>query len=209
MPRYVYLLIFLGALFALMAINEGRQSAAGKSEPQEITCAQLVQSGFGDNAHVRMTDFYLCDFAYVYVKGTLRWKKAWVPAVPLGSDIHASIKARLSPDGTFSGRLRGDDIRIIVHLPNARSEKDVERAAAQDEIQGLLIKPFKVLDLEEQSLLEEDYPGLDYGRCLILVEGRRPSSKAKTVTIASAGFVAVALGVFLLVRHWRSSRDAE
>ncbi len=193
-----------GGLLIAIALNEAKQSSAGKKEPQEITCAELVDEGFGDNAHVRMTDFYLCEDEYVYEEKIL-WTGAWVPAVPRGSSIHETMLAR-AEGRSAPPALPGQEIRIIVSLPEARSEKDVERAAKSEHIQGLIIRPQQLIDRKNERLLEESYPGLDFKECMILVKGRRPSSRTKTISLTGSGIALMVIGGTLLVLHWRKQR---
>ena len=197
-----------GACLIFVGLNEAKQSSAGRKEPQEITCAKLVDEGYGSNAHVRMTDFYLCEHEYVYEKKLVDWTAAWVPVVPKGGPLHQAMLARASDPRTASTPL-GKDIKIIVLFPKARSEKDVKEAAKRETIQGLVIKPVQLLDREKERLLEESYPGLRFGDCLILVEGRQPSSHGKTVAVTGAGLALVVAGSAPPLLAWRKRRKSE
>jgi hypothetical protein len=200
-------MILGGGLLTVAGLNEARQSAVARREPQEITCAKLTQEGFGNNAHVRMTDFYLCEDEYVYEE-RIQWTSAWVPAVPRGSPIHQALLTR-GEGRNVAPALRGQDIRIIVLLPNARSEKDVEETAKCKAIQGLIIRPLRLLDTKKQRLLEESYPGLDFQDCMILVEGRQPATQRKTFFVTGAGIGLMAVGGLFLLQSWRKQRKSE
>lgn len=193
-----------GAVLVFMSLNEAKQSSAGEKEPQEITCAKLVNEGYGNNAHVRMTDFYLCEHEYVYEE-KIQWTEAWIPAVPRGSSIHRAMLARAEGPSVAPMPL-GQEIRIIVLLPGARSERDVEQAAKRETIQGLIIRSLQLIDTKKERLLEESYPGLSFEDCMILVEGRQPASRGKTIALTGGGMVLVVVGGLLLLLNWRKQR---
>ncbi len=206
MLKYGIYMVLGGGVLAVMALNEAKQSSAGQDEPQEITCAELVDEGYGNNAHVRMTEFHLCEHEYVYEE-KIQWTKAWVPAVPLGSSIHRTLAGQ-TDGGSAAPTLRGEQIKLIVLLPEARSERDVEEAAKREAIQGLMIRPLQMFDREQERLLEESYPGLNFEDCMLLVEGRRPASRTKTVTLTGIGLGLVVVGGFLSVSAIRKRRRA-
>jgi hypothetical protein len=193
----------MGAVFIWAAYLGAKQSAVSKAEPQDISCQVLSESGYGDNAHVRMTDFYLCTSAYVYEE-KIQWTKAWVPAVPRGGALHTALEKEKR--GKKRGPLlRGADIRIIVLLPDARSEKDVMKAAEQKYIQGLLITPISLFNRETRKLMQEEYPGLNYDRCLILVEGRKPVTQSRTAMTYAGGGLLLAVGGVTFYRQRRAA----
>jgi MYXO-CTERM domain-containing protein len=201
LARAAFVCILLGCFLLFGAYVGAKQSAVARDEPKVITCRELTESGFGDNAHVRMTDFHLGTANYVYEE-KVQWTKAWVPAAPLGSALHQAM-VRAGQVGADAVRLPGEDVRIIALLPKARNHEDVLKTARQEFIQGLLIKPVEITNRDKSRMLEEAYPGLDFDRCLILVEGRKPTSPQKTRATYAGGAGLLVLGAFLA---WRSRR---
>lgn len=83
MGRLKLIMVVAGAVLVLYGYEEWRLSGEVKAEPQTISCAALTRDGYGDDAHVRLTDFLVSPSSFVYeeakgggvvlfVKGTKR-----------------------------------------------------------------------------------------------------------------------------------------
>ncbi|MBN1514590.1 MAG: hypothetical protein JXB13_21415 [Phycisphaerae bacterium] len=208
MSRTSFIVLIVGAVLIFGGVVESLQSSKARQEPQEITCADLTRDGYGDNAHVRLTDFYLCDSTYV-VEERIQWEKVWIPAVPRGSRLHEALENVRPRGNQIADILPGRDIRLIVLLKDVRSQKDVERAAARDVIQGMLISPMRGFSKEQRRLLQQSYPGLSFDRCLILVDGRKPATRTKTALLVGAGVTLMLVGGFLAYRERQQEREAD
>lgn len=208
MSRTSFIVLIIGAVLIFGGVVESLQSSRARPEPQEITYADLTRDGYGDNAHVRLTEFYLCDSAYV-VEERIQWEKVWIPAVPRGSRLHEALENARPRGNQIADILPGRDIRLIVLLQDVRSQEDVERAAARDVIQGMLISPMRGFSKEQRRLLQQSYPGLGFDRCLILVDGRKPATRTKTALLVGAGVALMLLGGFLAYRERQQEREAD
>jgi len=209
MMRYYVGAVLVGIFLVIVGIAGARRRANYNAEPQDITCAELVSNGFGNNSHVRLKDFYLCDFAFVYEETLSVWTKAWVPAVPRGSEVHLAAEAALNSGKQAADLLPSRDIRLIVLLPNARSAEDVKRAGELQEIEGMIGSIVRVIDTETKQLMEENYPGLEYNNCYLLIKGGSPPSEMKNTLTLLVGALAALAGAYLAFREWRKSRESE
>ena len=54
--------------------------------------------------------------------------------------------------------------------------------------------------------VQDLYPGLDFGRCLILVEDRKPATRTRTTGLVLGGVAPFLIGSAVLYREWRSTR---
>jgi predicted nucleotidyltransferase len=209
MMRYYVGAALIGIFLIIVGVLGARRRAAFDPVPQEITCAELASNGYGSNSHVRLTDFYLCDFAYVYEEKLTVWTKAWVPAVPRGSKVHRAAEAAMKSGKGMTNLLPGRDIRVIVLLPNARGPEDVELAKEQNEIEGMIGNLVRIVDTETKQLMERNYPGLDYNECYLVVKGGSPPSEVKNTATSAIGALAALIGGFLAIREWRKNRESE
>lgn len=209
MMRYYIGAILVGAFLVAVGIAGARRRAVWNPIPQDITCAQLAADGFGSNSHVRLSDFYLCDFAYVYEEKLTVWQKAWVPVVPKGGAIHLAAEKALESDGRNEVLLPGRDIKIIVLLPDARRPEDIERAGAQEVIQGTVSNAARVFDRQTKNLMEESYPGLDYNNCYLLTAGAKATSEKQNTLTTIAGILIAVVGAILSLREWKKGREDE
>jgi len=212
--RSWWLMLVLGgcALFFL-AWREWRLVSASQSEPQVMSCAELGEKGPGSNAHVRMTDFMLCDWNYVYESRRDRWRGAWVPAIPLDGPDADAVRAYIAalPKDT-----RGEihpptpaTIRVLVELPDARSTTDVENAAAADVLQGLVVNSVASVDKKTRDLLRTSYKSTDFDAVWIFERRDRPGAGAP-IGYGAAGTAVLGLGVlFFRQRSAQRRRAAE
>ncbi|MCA9244277.1 MAG: hypothetical protein KDA32_10000 [Phycisphaerales bacterium] len=205
--RFAFTMIVLGGVFGFMAVQDARLNSTCKDEPQSITCAELSENGPGDNAHVVMNEFLLCDFSFVYQEGRDgSWTKVWVPAVPLGGEYHRKLLDSLDENGRMNGPIpHPTDLKVLVKSKSARGEADVSALAELDSIQGLVINEIEGLKGEERRMLVQSYPGIDFDECWLLEVDREPASMAKVAGFGGGGAALIALGLFLLVRGRQSA----
>ena len=185
----IKLVVIIGgiALFVFGAF-EWQLKMVAKETPQTIPAAQLAANGPGDNANVRVTNFYICaeNFVYEEDEKTHDWSKVWVPLVPAGQ----------SPDM--------GNVRIIVQDKICRSEFDVAGMNGAPSINGLIVNRISSLGKEERNLLSETYPGTDFSTCYILDRDRQPMSSAGVLGMMGGGGFVALLGLAWMVQGYRS-----
>jgi len=207
--------IILGGVLVFMGIREGRIRGRTNTVPQELTCEQLALHGPGDNLHVIMSDFYLMP-SYVYQEGAASWSGAWVPAISFES-YERHLAAQLNVPIERLKEIDEDKIaeaeelldpgimgfNVIVSLPKAQNEYDVEAAANSDSLQGIVLNDFSKLDSDTRNLLEDGYSNVDLDKCWILVAGREPKSAEATLGMLAGGAALCVAG--LVVAGWRAT----
>ena len=204
MGRILLVMLVGGGVLVFFGIQEMRLAKATKPEPQSITAADLIASGPGDNAHVVMKDFLMCDFAYVYQakKGGGPWKNVWVPVVPVGGDYHKKILGMVKPDGTIDGTPpMPDNIRLIVKSSKVPNEQSVGALASQETLQGVIVNKIESLGSEQKKILKESYPGVDFANVLILEHDRKPATAGKSFGFMGGGAMLSCVGVLGMVKR--------
>jgi hypothetical protein len=80
------LLIFVGLVVLVRGCGDLRAVWRAAEEPQSLSCAQLLQEGPGDNAHVTLTGCRLCLNSVLELERKAETDTLWVPiSVPNGS----------------------------------------------------------------------------------------------------------------------------
>jgi hypothetical protein len=210
--RLVWVAVVLGVMLAGASLVEMRLALGASETPQRLTLTQLAANGPGDNAHVVLTDFALCD-GYVclvkvgrfdrFVKGTdprnKRWEGAFVPLVPLTPEVRQR-RAR----GEAVGREAAPaNMRVLLLSYTVHGEADLDRLSALPELQGTVVNSIKSLDDKTARLLRELYPGKDFSDSLIFQERRKPTPSAKSLFFVFLGTcLSVGSGVLLLIAHF-------
>ena len=69
-------------------------------------------------------------------------------------------------------------------------------------MQGLVVNRIEELGSEEKDLLRQDYPGLDFNKCLILEEGRQPSEFGAVFLMGGGGLALLLGGGWLLLYNF-------
>lgn len=200
MFRIKLALVVGGVVLTFFGIQEMRLSASSGSEPQKLSLAQLESRGYGDNAWVEMGNFVLCDWDYVYSEKNGMWQEVWVPAVPLDGEFYQGLLAMLDEDGNWPQGVpvpKPTDVKLVVNLPDARSERDMERVGMRDTIRGMIVNEIESLGSDEKRLLSKSYPGIDFDTCYIFEQGREPSSAGKMLAFIGGG-----VSLFLLGAGW-------
>ncbi len=173
--------IVIGIGIFIYGCMEWQLKTVAKESPRPITAAELAASGPGDNAHIILTNFSLCnDFVIETSSKTKTWRKVWVPAMPAGQAFNSG------------------NVRIIIKDSSCRSEADVA-SMSFGSIQGLVINKISSLGSKEKSLLQQSYPGSNFSTCWIVERNRKPMAAGLVVTLMGGGGFAALIGVAWIV----------
>jgi hypothetical protein len=188
-----YLFIFGGlavvvgvALISISFQERGLAETASKT-PEGITLKELIARGPDGNPNIVLKDFMVCQNYVFESRGTV-WQRAWVPVVP----VVAAGKGGERPN-------RPDVIRAVIYSSEARSEDDLYRRCEQPKLRGLVTNRIAALGSRERNLLEKEYPGTDFTKCLIIHESRELSGSSKVMGMLVGGGAGILIGVILVV----------
>lgn len=186
--RWRFLLLVFGlSLILVGGVQEIALWRVASRTPKSITCRELAQDGPGDNAHLELRDFVLCENAFVYEERGGRWTVAWVPAVPRGSSLGQD------------GRPRPQDVGVLVKLPRARSMADVVHAAEMPVLRGMVTNTIEQLGIEEAALLQRSYPEVDFERCQIFELDREPAGWLPVLGSIAGGLLLISYMLWTLL----------
>ena len=204
MGRICLGLIIAGIAAIFFGWQDWQLSRLVKSEPQSITCAALGQTGYGDNAHVQVTNTFLSPGGYVYQergRGSTSWAKVWIPLIDIDSAYADSL--RVLPEGTpIPGPT---NFNVIMQTEHVSDLSELRSLSEADSFTGIVINKIDSLDSDTKRLLRESYPGVDLERCWILDHNRSKPSAAR-------GLGLLVLGLSVLggmIAYWYRKRRAD
>ena len=219
MVRLALVLIVLGGASIYFGVQEFMLAGIAKPEPQELTCKQLHDAGYGDNAHVSIDEFCTTD-AFVYTADSSnpsRFLSVFIPLMPTDSDYHlayVNLEARFAAgeeitEADVEAIEKLADFAIILKTTQLRSQSDVMGFPTPGErLQGLIINRIESLQEEERKLLRSSYPQADFDKVLILEHGRKPAAGGMLAAYLGGGGLLVLVAIGLLLRGSSSSSSA-
>ncbi len=208
MSRLKLVPAILGGVLIFMGYQELKLANVAKDTAQAITCENLATKGPGDNSHVAVSDFLLCSFvSYVYTEKKGKWVDAWVPLVHRNSAYHTKIKGLVDKEGNLPDTVPAPKQIAIICKLNVDKEEEVYKFGDRDVLQGLIINEIESLDSETKQMLSSGYPGVDFGKCLILELDRKPMAIGAIYGMLGGGGVLFILGVLLLVGVWPNKKE--
>ena len=180
-----------------MAQKEWTLAAGASDQPEEMTLAALIQRGPEGNPHVTISDFDSAgEFVYAQKRGT--WTKVWIPIAPL-------IKLELPPEGKLPKLpAKPTAVQALIYSTRVNNEKEADKVALQEKIQGMVINLIESLGYKEKELLQQSYPGTDFNRCIIFELDRKPGGSTAIIYVGIA-VAAIVVGVVVLFVRFRSS----
>jgi hypothetical protein len=168
----LHFLMWAFGIAVLLGLGSGYHEARlwlhAKMDPQTISCADLVEKGFGDNAHIILTDFApLGRFATERsaeqlpdAQGQKSWRVVYVPIVSKNA-------VQPEPDGSY---------KLILMTRELNNKYKLNTLTELDTLHGTIVNDIKSLDPEAQRTLRNLYPNTDPNACLILDHERSPVS---------------------------------
>lgn len=218
-------LVGAGIAAAVFGFREMRLASGAGAAPRQVTLAELIAGGPGQNNHVQLSGFVPGDnFVYQVTmkksdrllnrdKSTLPWKAVYVPLLPPDN-----AQANAAPPGMpglpgLPGIRRlnvpnagpSGPIRVLLLSRKAKNQSELVSLCASGSIQGMIINSISSLESETQKMLQQAYPGTNFSQVMILEAGRAPSSAVFSMAAMAggAGMIVLALalgGVALIFR---------
>jgi hypothetical protein len=215
MARLAVLLIVGGGFLSFMGGQEFLVSRGASSEPAAVELASLEAGEAAPNNHLRVGEhialYPACVYSYQtkkHVAGdpemSAKVNYCFYPIISREHEfIRGLIDQKEKPEGP--GAVAVPTIRQFAVLVKTRQFKTIGAIPSDigtvPSVQGLVINQIDSLDGEEEKLIKENFPQLNVDKVLILEEGRRPASLAKSLGMVAGGVVLVIGGLALLVNR--------
>ena len=204
MVRIRFWLLIAGITLLVLGWQEWQLSKVVRPQAQTIPYARLVRDGYGDNAHVRLTECFLAPGDYVYEASGSRWTKVFAPLV--SSEGEYATRLRELPEGASPPK--ATSFGVILLSEHVHGEDEIDPLYGLKEFTGIVINEIESLGGREKRLLEESYPGVDLDRCWILDHARRLPSGTLGAVLLVVGVVLGGLaGLHYLL--WRAPKPQD
>jgi hypothetical protein len=178
----------VGAFGLYMGFQEWRLSRVVQDKPHDMTLAELIEKGPGDNNHIVLSEFTFGD-QYVYQKNEKTGSntgKVWVPI---------ATPKQFGP------------VRALVKADKVYNENDMHQFQKQPKIQGVVVNLIESVEGDERKLLEQAYPGADIPHCTIIEIDRHKSIGSKMSLGFGMGGIGMFIFVFLLLLKIRDREE--
>lgn len=225
-PETLGLVAFLALVFGGILLWLGWvpwcEYLSSEPEPQTLSLRRLQEQGYGNNRHVRVTDFAFCDGHVLADDGglgkryQLYFKQIWVPIVPL------ELRTRKGGRGETVPVPRKVLALVYTDDTNFRVPEDLapERAKIRLAVQrlsrghreekgwqGLVVTGLKPLTQEERERLLELAPDTDVDSVLLLRFG--PPEASQVLSMMGGGLGLALFGAGLSAALLLSGKPTE
>ena len=195
-------ILVLGCVLCFYGGREVLLARGASETPQDITCQQLIDHGFGSNAHVRLGEMRLLPYGvHTADKATPDdWKAVYIPVVPT-SVVKAHTRFFGGTD--WAAIKAGGDIHVIFKTPQVKTADDFNRELTLTSVDGLIVN-HRLMNVESingvaADLLHQSYPRLDLSKCYLISEGRQLNGGLGAAGVAG-GAAVILLALWLLFR---------
>lgn len=197
MFRIKLIVAVLGGIIVFWGVQEFRVSQGTSAEPVAADLAALESGREPPNAHLQLGPHLALYPALVYevtqskyATGdpgpTAKVNHCYYPIISLNHPVVRSEDPNAQLD-KFAVLVRSKRFNTIADIP--------EESRQEASISGLVVNRIQSLDKEERKLILESFPSLDLDKVLLLEDGRRPASLAKSGGMIGGGLLLGLIGV--------------
>ena len=200
------ILIIGGLALAVLVVQDLRLAYVASGKPREISCAELIANGPGDNAHVVVTGFVLWpDAAVSPADGQDRSRNVvWIPAGCEAEGSDRRVPAASAPATASAEAPMPTNVRLLIKARNVSGSRGLAELAARRKLQGIVTNAIEPLADDQKQELAKFYKGTDFSACWILDLDRSPSLTGKTAVYLFGSVAAIGLGLYLSL--WQRKR---
>ena len=216
MLRVVFGLIALGGVLAFIGYQEYTVSQGTSKDPVPVTLAKLEYGVEPPNNHVEIGEHLALFDALIYEyeerfsdpEGDDAGTKVNVVYYPIVSGSHPLAKKL----GDLAARdfesvsdeeldaIAKEKFKVIVRTGRYNKVGDLPPGGVvqQPSVKGMIVNKISSLGWEEQGLIRQSFPNLDFKDLLILQENRKPSGPATSYGMMGGGGALVLVGLGLM-----------
>lgn len=216
MLRFVFALIGLGGVLAFIGYQEYKVSEGTAKEPVPVSLVKLEYGVEPPNNHVEIGEHAAIYDALIYEyeermsdptgedPGTTV-NFVYYPIVSQSHPLAEKLEqmSKRDPESVSDDEyeaLGKEKFKVLVRSGryNKVGELPQGGVARLDKVSGMVVNQISSVGWEEQRLLKQAFPNLDFKDILILQEGRKPSSPTFSFGMMGGGGALALVGVGLM-----------
>jgi hypothetical protein len=214
MLRAVFVLIGLGGVLAFLGYQEYKVSQGTSKDPVPVGLAKLEYGVDAPNNHVEIGEHMAIYDALIYEyeerfsdpEGDDPNTKVNVVYYPIVSGSHPLAKkiedlARRNPESITDediASITNEKFKVIVRTGRINKVGQLPKGVVkEDKVKGLIVNQISSLGWEEQKLIKQSFPNLDFKNLIILQENRKPSGPATSFGMMGGGGAMILVGLGL------------
>jgi hypothetical protein len=197
MFRIKLIIAVLGGIIVFWGVQEFRVSQGASAEPVAADLAALESGQEPPNLHMQLGPHLALYPALVYevtqskyASGdpgpTAKVNHCYYPIISPNHPVVASEEPNAQLE-QFAVLVRSKRFKTIADIPDDSRE--------EASISGLVVNRVQSLDKEERKLILESFPSVNLDKVLLLEDGRRPASLAKSGGMIGGGLLLGLIGV--------------
>lgn len=186
----VVILLCFGGPVTYLGYRDLRTRERSTEIPREATAAEFYAAGPGDNLHLRLRGFRFGPTFYHDDFGG-EWDTVWVPLYPVGNSQEGPPK-------------------LLLRLDDVKEQEQLAELAERESVTGMLSPSVGGLALDDPDRhpgMKELWPGVDWGRMVVLGEGRSHPSAGWAYGQFWSGIAALVLAVICFIVGVRLTKE--
>jgi hypothetical protein len=194
--KLILVAIIFGVISGVFGVQEMRLSRTAKAEPQAITCDKLITAGFGDNAHITLSEFVVSP-AYIYrtKKRSSEWQTVWVPLLPVNAETEEYIEKAIEAQKDGKPLPIPTNIRVLLESNDVASESAVDLLGNEVSLNGTVVNAISGLGTKEKEMLQQSYPSANLDNIVIIDHNRKPKGTLFSLGLIGLGVLLVGGGI--------------
>ena len=214
MLRVVFLLIGVGGVLSFLGYQEYKVSQGASKDPVPMGLSKLEFGVDPPNNHVEIGEHMAIYDALIYEyeerfsdpEGDDPGTKVNVVYYPIVSGSHPLVKKiedllKRNPESITDeeiASITNEKFKVIVRTGRFDKVGQLPKGVVkEDKVKGLIVNQISSLGWEEQKLIKQSFPKLDFKDVIILQENRKPSGPATSYGMIGGGGVMILVGLGL------------
>lgn len=216
MLRVVFALIGLGGVLSFIGYQEFKVSEGTSKEPVPVSLVKLEFGVEPPNNHIEIGEHAAIYDALIYEyeerlsdpTGDDPGTKVNFVYYPIVSQSHPLAEklealAKRDQDSITDAEYEAvgkEQFKVIVRSSRFKNVGELPPmgVAHQEKVKGLVVNEISSLGWEEQQLIKQSFPNLDFKNLLILQENRKPASPVTSFGMMGGGGALVLVGLGLM-----------
>ncbi|QQE10271.1 hypothetical protein JD969_12240 [Planctomycetota bacterium] len=178
MFRITLAAIIIGVVLCFFGVKEVRLASVANTKPQTITAEDLINNGYGENAHITLTDFVVIGESSLFEykeDNKDHYTRIWAPLVPINHPYNIALHDAGNDEEKIKAVKAPTNVDIVLLSKSIHTDNQFRNMAYAESVSGLIVNDVDSLGSDELKHLKRDLRDTDLSKVLILEHNRKPS----------------------------------